>query len=81
MAYCPQNKSKHTVCEVPKFWGINFQSPDVSNAAPPALALDLASETTDGEVCKTALETTGTVAGKYFLVSWYRNPLTPSQAL
>ncbi|OAL01009.1 hypothetical protein IQ06DRAFT_135897 [Phaeosphaeriaceae sp. SRC1lsM3a] len=63
MAYCPQKKSKHTNCEVPKFWGINFQSPDVANAAPPALALDLQSERTDGEVCKTALETTGTVAG------------------
>ena len=53
----------------------------MSNAAPPALALDLASETTDGEVCKTALETTGTVAGKFFLVPCYRNSLTPLQAL
>jgi hypothetical protein len=63
MAYCPRRKSKYTNCEVPKFWGITYQTPDAANAAPPAIAVDLASEFSDAEVCKTAMEVTGSVAG------------------
>jgi hypothetical protein len=64
MAYCPQRKTKYTNCEVPKFWGINYQTADAANSAPPAIAVDIASEKlSNAEVCKTAFEAAGTVAG------------------
>ncbi|EAT76987.1 hypothetical protein SNOG_15612 [Parastagonospora nodorum SN15] len=47
MAYCPRKKTQYTN----------------SNAAPPAISVDLASENSDAAVCKDALEITGTVAG------------------
>lgn len=72
MAYCPERKSRHTNCEVPKYWGVNFQSPDVANAAPPSIGLDVASEKiSNAEVCKTALETAGTVAGMFYATWWW----------
>ena len=63
MAYCPRKKTQFTNCEVPKFWGINFQDPSVGNAAPPSMSLDVEMEVLDGDLCEKALTGLGAVAG------------------
>lgn len=63
MAYCPRKKTPYTNCEVPRFWGITYQTPDAANSAPPFVSVDINSERTDASVCKDALEITGTLAG------------------
>jgi hypothetical protein len=50
-------------CEVPKFWGINFQSPDEPNSAPPNIATDLEVEIVDSPICEDTLTGLGAVAG------------------
>ncbi|KAF2847365.1 hypothetical protein T440DRAFT_471078 [Plenodomus tracheiphilus IPT5] len=64
MAWCPRKETQFTNCEVPKFWGINFQDPKEANAAPPALAMDVAVEKKgDGGVCEDTMTGLGAVAG------------------
>lgn len=64
MAYCPRKKTKYTNCEVPKYWGINYQAPDAANAAPPNIGLNINVEKSgDGGVCEDAMSVLGTVAG------------------
>jgi hypothetical protein len=52
-----------TQCEVPKFWGINYQDPDEANAAPPNIATDLEVELTDSPICEDTLTSLGAIAG------------------
>lgn len=64
MAYCPQKKSKGINCEVPKFWGINYQAPDAANAAPPNVGVDIAIAETEGnKLCEDVMGGLGAVAG------------------
>lgn len=64
MAYCPPNKHVATNCEVPKFWGINYQAPDAANAAPPNIGLDIAMEKVDdSKLCEDIMTGLGAVAG------------------
>lgn len=51
-------------CEVPKFWGINYQDPEAANAAPPNMAVDVTMEPTESEACANMLPAIGAVAGK-----------------
>lgn len=50
-------------CEVPKFWGVNFQAPDEPNSAPPNIATDLDVQVVDSSLCEDALTGLGAVAG------------------
>ncbi|CBX95969.1 hypothetical protein IAQ61_004795 [Plenodomus lingam] len=64
MAYCPRRKTKYTNCEVPKYWGVNFQDPKEANAAPPSMGLDVAvEEAGDAAACEDAMAGLGAVAG------------------
>lgn len=64
MAYCPQRTFPYTNCEVPKFWGINYQAPDAGNAAPPNVGLGLDVEKAgDGGLCEKAMSALGGLAG------------------
>lgn len=63
MAYCPRTKTKFTNCEVPKFWGVNYQAPNAADAAPPNVGLDISMETEGGQVCEDAMTGIGAVAG------------------
>lgn len=77
MAYCPQTQTEYTNCEVPKYWGINFQSPDNPAGAPPNLSLDIEMEKLgDGGLCEDIMGALGGVAGMFvcfFLlhILWY----------
>ncbi|KAL6711512.1 hypothetical protein ACN47E_004446 [Coniothyrium glycines] len=64
MAYCPAKKTPYINCEVPRYWGINYQSPDVANAAPPNIGLniDVVKEGSGG-VCEDVMGGLGAVAG------------------
>lgn len=50
-------------CEVPAFWGINFQDPKEANAAPPSIGVDVAMEVVDSGVCEAIYTSLGAVAG------------------
>ncbi|KNG48169.1 hypothetical protein TW65_05077 [Stemphylium lycopersici] len=64
MAYCPQRKTQYTNCEVPRFWGINYQDPGSANSAPPNVGVDIAMEKLgDGGICESVLTSLGAVAG------------------
>ncbi|EMD63686.1 hypothetical protein GGP41_005676 [Bipolaris sorokiniana] len=64
MAYCPQKKSKGINCEVPRFWGINYQALDAPNAAPPNVGVDIAMEKVDqSKLCEDVMGGLGAVAG------------------
>ncbi|KAI8931333.1 hypothetical protein NX059_011674 [Plenodomus lindquistii] len=64
MAYCQQRKTQYTNCEVPKYWGVNYQDPNEANAAPPAIGLDIAAEKdSDSAVCEDVMDGLGGVAG------------------
>ncbi|EDU39759.1 hypothetical protein PtrSN002B_001240 [Pyrenophora tritici-repentis] len=64
MAYCPQRKIEYQNCEVPKFWGINYQSSKNPDGAPPNLSLDVSMEKEgDGGLCEDVMSGLGAVAG------------------
>lgn len=50
-------------CEVPQYWGINFQAPDASDSAPPFIGMDISQEKTESTACEDALSAIGAVAG------------------
>ncbi|KAI2474691.1 hypothetical protein Ptr902_13890 [Pyrenophora tritici-repentis] len=51
-------------CEVPKFWGINYQSSKNPDGAPPNLSLDVSMEKEgDGGLCEDVMSGLGAVAG------------------
>lgn len=57
--------SKHMQCEVPKYWGINFQAKGEENAAPPNLATNMKVERVGASpLCEDILTGLGAVAGK-----------------
>ncbi|ORY08484.1 hypothetical protein BCR34DRAFT_11899 [Clohesyomyces aquaticus] len=60
---CSPVKSEAFQCEVPKYWGINYQSPDVVNAAPPFMGADVKMDPADGSGCQDALDAIGAIAG------------------
>ena len=51
-------------CTVPQYWGINFQPPDLGNAAPPFIGADMAIKVDDDGFCDTFTTILGAVAGK-----------------
>ncbi|KAF2245815.1 hypothetical protein BU26DRAFT_488467 [Trematosphaeria pertusa] len=62
--YCPAKDSKHMQCEVPKYWGINFQAKGEENAAPPNLATNMKVERVGASpLCEDILTGLGAVAG------------------
>ncbi|KAH7377620.1 hypothetical protein BKA66DRAFT_422058 [Pyrenochaeta sp. MPI-SDFR-AT-0127] len=64
MAYCPRKKTKFTNCEVPKYWGINYQHPSVGNAAPPNLGFNInVVEEGKEDLCENVMTGLGAVAG------------------
>jgi hypothetical protein len=66
MAYCPENKVEYTNCEVPKYWGINYQPADLGNAAPPNIDVNVAMEKLgDGGLCENVMTALGGVAGMF----------------
>lgn len=62
--YCPNSGTKtYTQCEVPAYWGINYQVPEEANASPPWLSLDLTVEKAGGgEICESVLAGAGGAA-------------------
>ena len=62
----PANTTKITACTMPRFWGINYQSPELGNAAPPHLAVDMKIEVEDGDFCGTFADIASALAGKLF---------------
>ncbi|KAF1943690.1 hypothetical protein EJ02DRAFT_421116 [Clathrospora elynae] len=63
MAYCPDTEVPYTNCKVPKYWGINYQSADSVNAAPPNLGMDIESKEGGDGLCQGMLTGLGAVAG------------------
>jgi hypothetical protein len=61
--YCPAEPFTVTECTVPQYWGINYQAPDSSNAAPPFIGSDLTMEIDGGGFCSTLLTSLSAVAG------------------
>lgn len=51
-------------CVVPRYWGINYQSPDSSSAAPPNIQADMTVEKDSDGFCDTFTTVGGAVAGK-----------------
>lgn len=49
---------------MPRFWGINYQPPDLGNAAPPHLAVDMKIEVDEGDFCETFADIAAALAGK-----------------
>jgi hypothetical protein len=60
---CQPVKTTAWQCEVPQFWGINFQDPKEANAAPPAIGADIKMELVESEVCAQMMTGLGAVAG------------------
>jgi hypothetical protein len=52
-------------CEVPAFWGINFQDPSAANAAPPNIGVDVSMELVESTACADMMTGLGAVAGKF----------------
>lgn len=48
---------------MPKFWGVNFQAPEVSDAAPPFIGLDVTMTEVDNPICENTMNALGAVAG------------------
>lgn len=66
MAYCPRKQTKFTNCEVPKYWGINYQDPKEANAAPPNLGFNIeVEEDSLSDLCTGILTGLGAVAGTF----------------
>ncbi|KAF1934940.1 hypothetical protein EJ02DRAFT_362609 [Clathrospora elynae] len=63
MAYCPGRQTPFTNCKVPKYWGINYQSADSANAAPPNLGMNIESKEGGDGICQGMLTGLGAVAG------------------
>ncbi|MCJ1347368.1 hypothetical protein MMC31_005592 [Peltigera leucophlebia] len=63
MAYCPSQEITLSQCTVPQYWGINFQPPDLGNAAPPFIGADMAIKVDDDGFCGTFTTSLGAVAG------------------
>lgn len=51
-------------CLVPQYWGVSFQDPDESNAAPPFIGADMSVETGDDGFCGDLTSAAGAVAGE-----------------
>jgi hypothetical protein len=61
---CDYDMRTGTNCEVPQFWGINYQAPDAVNAAPPNVGLNIAMEKVDNkDLCEGVFGGLGAVAG------------------
>ena len=55
-------------CEVPKYWGINYQAKGEENAAPPNLATNMKVERVGASpLCEDILTGLGAVAGKWLI--------------
>ena len=52
-------------CEVPAFWGINFQDPSAANSAPPNIGVDVSMELVGSDACADMMTGLGAVAGKF----------------
>ncbi|KAF2117238.1 hypothetical protein BDV96DRAFT_571744 [Lophiotrema nucula] len=51
-------------CEVPAFWGIDYQDPNAADAAPPSIAINVNQALDDGDsVCSDMLSGIGAIAG------------------
>ncbi|KAF2466174.1 uncharacterized protein BDR25DRAFT_306336 [Lindgomyces ingoldianus] len=61
--YCPSKPFTVTECVVPQYWGINYQAPDATNAAPPFIGADMHITLDEGGFCTTLLTSLGAVAG------------------
>ncbi|KAL4732971.1 hypothetical protein BDV11DRAFT_214583 [Aspergillus similis] len=62
MTYCPSKPFTVTECKVPQYWGINYQDPDESNAAPPFIGADMQIVVDGGGFCQKMLTAMGAVA-------------------
>jgi len=64
MGWCPQKETQYTNCEVPRYWGINYQSPRNPDGAPPNMSVHVSIEKEgDGGLCEGVMEGLGAVAG------------------
>ncbi|KAF2646751.1 hypothetical protein P280DRAFT_18239 [Massarina eburnea CBS 473.64] len=62
--FCPGKTTTKNQCEVPAFWGINYQVASEANASPPWLSTDVKVEKKGaGAVCTDALKAMGGAAG------------------
>lgn len=60
-----ENRVTVNECTVPQYWGINYQTANSSNAAPPSIGADMSIKLDSDDFCST-LTTIGTaVAGKF----------------
>lgn len=65
MAWCPRKKTEFVNCEIPEYLGINYQAPEVANAAPPSMGMDVKSEVEGlGDGCEDAMTALGAIAGE-----------------
>ncbi|KAI0531554.1 hypothetical protein GGR58DRAFT_524417 [Xylaria digitata] len=63
MLYCPPQVITANQCVVPRYWGINYQTPDASNAAPPNIGADLEVVNDSDGFCDSFTTIGGAVAG------------------
>jgi hypothetical protein len=68
MTYCPLKPFTVTECKVPQYWGINYQDPNESNAAPPFIGADMQIVVDGGGFCEKMLTAIGAVASEFFLM-------------
>lgn len=60
---CSPVKTVAYQCEVPAFWGINFQDASAASAAPPNIGVDVHMDLVDSGVCADMMTGLGAVAG------------------
>lgn len=60
---CSPTKTTAYQCEVPRYWGINFQDPSASNAAPPNIGVDVKMDLVDSGACADMMTGLSAVAG------------------
>ncbi|KAL1959284.1 hypothetical protein VTO42DRAFT_2471 [Malbranchea cinnamomea] len=63
MAYCPSRPFTTTQCEVPRFWGVNYQHPDEAHAAPPNMSVELDMKVDHGGFCEDLTTAASAVGG------------------
>jgi hypothetical protein len=60
---CQLTKTTAWQCEVPAYWGINYQDPNEANAAPPAIGADIKMDPVENDICGQLMTGLGAVAG------------------
>ncbi|KAI1359127.1 hypothetical protein F5Y08DRAFT_344973 [Xylaria arbuscula] len=63
LAYCPEHKITVNQCKLPKYFAVNYQAEDASNAAPPFIEAKLGLEVESNGFCAAFATIGGAIAG------------------